>query len=311
MWKHASFLPLMKRKDCCGGGGGGHARAREPYSQPPTPASQCSPSALMPIPPFVLPPPRQRERNTAKTHLAVHTDVGNTVVRVDTVVTEGAGIGPARSRAHTQEDPSAVRRESALPALPPTNTRPWPAQDTRRWTPRAGGPRNPCRGHQQRRREAAAPLLPISEQRLRRRDQAACGTRARVPSRGLAPAILPSRCPAVPPPLVCWRGSCAARRAAARHARRLLAALSGFWPVAARAARAAHAAHAAVCGPFSPLRAAPPAALPRVRPGGGTHLTTILATRHELPACEVCFFRAGAGPVAVFYFPRFTATKAK
>ena len=203
MWKHASFLPLMKRKDCCGGGGGGHARAREPYSQPPTPASQCSPSALVPIPPFVLPPPRQRERNTAKTHLAVHTDVGNTVVRVDTVVTEGAGIGPARSRAHTQEDPSAVRRESALPALPPTNTRPWPAQDTRRWTPRAGGPRNPCRGHQQRRREAAAPLLPISEQRLRRRDQAACGTRARVPSRGLAPAILPSRCPAVPPPLVC------------------------------------------------------------------------------------------------------------
>ena len=123
MWKHASFLPLMKRKDCCGGGGGGHARAREPYSQPPTPASQCSPSALVPIPPFVLPPPRQRERNTAKTHLAVHTDVGNTVVRVDTVVTEGAGIGPARSRARTprrtrQLSDARARCQPCRPPIP-------------------------------------------------------------------------------------------------------------------------------------------------------------------------------------------------
>ena len=87
---------------------------------------------------------------------------------------------------------------------------------------------------------------------------------------GAVQAKLPFRCLAVPPPLVCWRGSCAARCAAARHATQLLAAVSDFWPIAARSAHAAHAAHAAARGPFSPPNAAPSAALPRVRPGAPT-----------------------------------------
>jgi len=100
MWKHASFLPLMKRKDCCACMGMRvHAR-----------------KSLAPLLGLLAPPPPelQHECDTDRTNLAVHTDVGNTMVRVDTVVTEGADIGPAQTRKDAcSSRRSAVGKSSA------------------------------------------------------------------------------------------------------------------------------------------------------------------------------------------------------